>query len=788
MILYLLKFSACLAVFMLFYKLFLEKESFHKLKRGYLLGTLLASIIIPLITFTSYIEANPIEIPINDLEFSTLTHVPEHTLIEKTNYLPYVLWSIYGLGVLIFTIRFGMNLFKIVKRIKQNPKFKNQSVFHVLLTDFIAPHTFLNYIFFNKEKYEAHQIPKEVLLHEETHAKEKHALDILFIEILQIVFWFNPLLYFIKKDIKLNHEFLADHAVINNGIELKNYQNTLLAFSSHATEPQLANAINYSSIKKRFTVMKTQTSKHSMWLRSLILLPVLAILIYSFSSNKVVEKPFEDTSGINHTARSIEIVVLDNGNYKIDGNTATKETFTDVINQLHQDVTPEIRNRIINILVNDGKIVSDEDVWFIYNAAIDYGFHRIVTYNQEIIRSKGNTPFAITDLDDQKGATKAQIAEYIKLAKHINSQNKDNPIIKIKDLERLKYLYNLMTKEQRKSAEPFPNIPPPPPPPKKPNKIQQEILPKIYGRVCDACEINLTKDKLKNLKIETNAKESITSFKIKFAGKPTVSIVGNRFNSEAITNLENSKNGDYLQILDLKTNSKSIKTFVLVQIVDESDFPPPPPPPVPADATPEQKEKYQKVSEAYYKKYKVENGKVSKRIPPPPPPIPADATPEQKERYNKAHKEYKQQKSAMVRKGEVSDIPPPPPPKSPLDHVIDMAKKNATFYYEGKIVSSDKAISLLKKDSELSLSTKNSDSRNPTVYITTNPVITDNNGKVITKIDSLAEVEKNTNKDKVGYVKINGKVYYYSIKNNKISYFNRWGERVNKNGEPIKPE
>ena len=70
----------------------------------------------------------------------------------------------------------------------------------------------------------------------------------------------------------------------------KNYQNTLLAFSSNATAPEMANSINYSFIKKRFTVMKTSTSKQTIWLRSLILLPLLALLIYGFSSSEVKVK------------------------------------------------------------------------------------------------------------------------------------------------------------------------------------------------------------------------------------------------------------------------------------------------------------------------------------------------------------------------------------------------------------------------------------------------------------------------------------------------------------------
>jgi len=129
-----------------------------------------------------------------------------------------------------------------------------------------------------------------VIVHEQTHARQLHSLDILLIEFLQILFWFNPLIYLAKNAIKLNHEFLADQSVIKYGIETSIYQRTLLAFSSNAQSSKLANAFNYSSIKKRFTVMKTQTSKRTIWSKGLFLLPLLAVLLFSFSTTEVVEK------------------------------------------------------------------------------------------------------------------------------------------------------------------------------------------------------------------------------------------------------------------------------------------------------------------------------------------------------------------------------------------------------------------------------------------------------------------------------------------------------------------
>jgi bla regulator protein BlaR1 len=293
MLVYLLKSGACLIIFYGFYKLLLEKESIHTFKRFYLLTSVALSFTIPFITFTEYIEVIPQNVP------SFYPDIPiTNTIIEAEpiNYVPIVLWVIYGMGVLLFSIKFIKNLSQLLYRIKHNTKIKTDQYTNVLLQDLIVPHTFFDYIFLNKQKFETHQIPKEVLLHEATHSKQKHSIDVLFIEILQILFWFNPLIYFIKHSIKLNHEFLADQAVLNLGIASSTYQKILLAFSSpdsyrDASNFKFANAINYSSIKKRFTVMKTHTSKQAFWLRSLILLPLLAILIYSFSEKKVIEKP-----------------------------------------------------------------------------------------------------------------------------------------------------------------------------------------------------------------------------------------------------------------------------------------------------------------------------------------------------------------------------------------------------------------------------------------------------------------------------------------------------------------
>ncbi|CAM3270352.1 M56 family metallopeptidase [Aequorivita lipolytica] len=284
--LYILKSAACLALFFAFYKLFLENTSIHNFKRFYLFGSLLASFLIPLITFKTYAEASPF--------IATYTAAAQQQIFIETkasvNYWPFVLWTVYGLGVLFFSLKFFKNLFSLIQKIRENPKYRNSSFINILLNENVIPHTFFSYIFLNKKQYENHEIPAEVMLHEETHARQKHSLDIVLVEVLQIVFWFNPLFYFLKRSIKLNHEFLADRAVLNAGAETSDYQKILLAFSSNVITPTLAHSLNYSSIKKRFTVMKTHTSKRAIWFRSLLLLPLLSLLIYGFSTKEVVER------------------------------------------------------------------------------------------------------------------------------------------------------------------------------------------------------------------------------------------------------------------------------------------------------------------------------------------------------------------------------------------------------------------------------------------------------------------------------------------------------------------
>ncbi|MGB5819016.1 MAG: M56 family metallopeptidase [Saonia sp.] len=479
MLAYLLKSSACMVILLLFYKLLLERENMHVFKRFYLLGALVASLIIPNLVFLEYIEPMVTSHAVTPLPAEVTPNA--QTLSPRdmdTINFPLMLWSWYLLGLFGFGIRFLSNLGQIIKRVKNNPKLKTNFTTKVLLQEKIAPHTFLHYIFLNQYKFESNAVPKEVLLHEETHARQHHSFDMLFIEILKVVLWFNPFLYFYRKAIKLNHEFLADRAVLKRGVTTANYQNTLLSYLSPDSpknyQPMLANAINYSSIKKRFTVMKTQTSKKSILIRSTLVFPLLALTLYGFSERKLIQK-----TGADQVQEKVSLNMI------AEYNALAKKYYELPINDMHisrKDI--ERLNYIYNIM--SAKQRADAEPFPFPD------FAKPASALTKVILDK--------EKNIQNGASRELMAEYDKLAKYYNKMPRNRMQIKGKDVERLEYIYSLMSEKQKNDAEPFPDFPPmpePPLPPSAPEIIEAEEVMKKQQMEMQKQHAQMEKEALK---------------------------------------------------------------------------------------------------------------------------------------------------------------------------------------------------------------------------------------------------------------------------------------------------
>ena len=206
MINFLLESTISLVAFLAFYYLFLEREKMHQFNRFYLLFSIVISFVIPFLSF-EIIEIIPVVQNIEPVKTQTFSSVIKEKSIEESviplketiNYVPYILWSLYGLITIVLVARFGKNCFKLISKSKSNPIVKYKNAKLILINEKTLPHTFLNSIFVNFEDYNSRKIEDELYTHELVHVTQKHTLDILFIEFLKSIFLVQSDILFLQK-------------------------------------------------------------------------------------------------------------------------------------------------------------------------------------------------------------------------------------------------------------------------------------------------------------------------------------------------------------------------------------------------------------------------------------------------------------------------------------------------------------------------------------------------------------------------------------------------------------
>ncbi|MBZ4036341.1 M56 family metallopeptidase [Flavobacterium sp. 17A] len=286
MIDFLYKSSLSLLVLLVFYHLVLEKQKMHQFNRFYLLFGLVFSFVLPFITIEIPSETT---VSVQQTYGYLVQAIPVSNQVAATqyNYKLILLWSIYVLIMLLLLFRYIRNILRIITIIKSNTIVSYKSADLVLVNEEIPPHTFLNYIFLNKTAYQNRKIEEELYTHELIHVAQKHTLDVLLIEALKTIFWFNPILIFYKKAIQLNHEFLADEKVVTSFSNVPFYQNLLLTHATVNSTSGLTSNLNYSVTKKRFIMMTKTVSKTKILLSKIMLLPLLCGFTFFMSVESV---------------------------------------------------------------------------------------------------------------------------------------------------------------------------------------------------------------------------------------------------------------------------------------------------------------------------------------------------------------------------------------------------------------------------------------------------------------------------------------------------------------------
>ncbi|MGG5505789.1 MULTISPECIES: M56 family metallopeptidase [unclassified Myroides] len=255
MLLYLIQTTLLLLLTLGIYKLFLEPIKIHAFKRYYLLSALVLAFSLPLVKIPStgaFTVANTKLQELNEVIITPVATENEPTTLASWTGSD-VLLLVYFLGVSLFLIRFLLSLRSFHHLDKQGSIVYNRGQKFVLVGHLDAAFTF------RKTIYLPLHIPidwnNKILLHEYNHVKQNHSADILFIELLKIVCWFQPLLYWYQQHIALNHEFLADDALNSTKEETQAYLQLLLKQTFQQNELPLSSSFNFNLTKKRFTML-----------------------------------------------------------------------------------------------------------------------------------------------------------------------------------------------------------------------------------------------------------------------------------------------------------------------------------------------------------------------------------------------------------------------------------------------------------------------------------------------------------------------------------------------------
>lgn len=294
---YILKTSLCLAVFYLFYRLLLSKETFHRFNRWALLGVLLLSCVIPLIEVTTH-EATDMSQPFLSLEEMLVMVEPAPVMEEVSTPFPWraFLLLVYLVGIGFFFVRHLWSLGRMLRLLRASKKesLEDGITLYIHENKSVAPFSWMTYIAVSKNDLEENG--DAVLTHERAHIRNRHSWDLLLAEGCIFFQWFNPAAWLLKQELQTVHEYEADEWVIENGIDAKTYQLLIIKKAVGARLYSIANSFNHSSLKKRITMMIKKKSNPWARMKCLVALPIAAVAVAAFARPEVSNELAEISS------------------------------------------------------------------------------------------------------------------------------------------------------------------------------------------------------------------------------------------------------------------------------------------------------------------------------------------------------------------------------------------------------------------------------------------------------------------------------------------------------------
>jgi TonB family protein len=317
---YSLKVAFCLIAFYLVFKLLLSKETFHTFNRWVLLLVMAVSILLPWLKVTT---AEPTAIAEGMISLESIIASAEVVNDDTPEGLSAIqlLFIIYIIGIAVFFLREVVSvvrLFRLIRRgtplTAEQAGVSQHGVQVVVMKNEIAPFSWFRHVVLSEKDFREN--PREILTHELAHIRLGHSWDVAVCNLLIIFQWWNPAAWLLKRELQNVHEFEADEAVINRGVDAKQYQLLLIRKSVGERLFSMANNLNHQSLKKRITMMTTKKSSPWQKAKVLVALPMAALAVVAFAnpdvervaekveteSQAVVEKAKADVAGVETVA------------------------------------------------------------------------------------------------------------------------------------------------------------------------------------------------------------------------------------------------------------------------------------------------------------------------------------------------------------------------------------------------------------------------------------------------------------------------------------------------------
>jgi len=292
-----LKVAVLVAAFYMFYRLLLSRETFHRVNRVVLLLTAVASFLLPLCVVTVHktvvLSQAPTALVTADLGAVSIAET--ETPLWQT-----AVFAVFVAGALVTLGHTLVGIVKVWRLISHSEQHREADGVVVCVTDRdVSPFSFYRYIVLSRSDYGTPPLEGQgmvaILAHERGHIRQRHTLDLLLVDTLTALQWFNPAMWMLRQDLRAIHEYEADAAVLSQGINMRQYQYLLIQKAVAACGYSVANGITHSTLKNRINMMlNNKKTTRASWLKLLAMLPIVGTALV-LNAETVNDYVYSDT-------------------------------------------------------------------------------------------------------------------------------------------------------------------------------------------------------------------------------------------------------------------------------------------------------------------------------------------------------------------------------------------------------------------------------------------------------------------------------------------------------------